>query len=148
MLLLASLLLKTFILLMAPCMKSLFWLVSMLFLAHHVAAGIPAVADDLYAVGSLHGVPVFACVHAVSGHHVPAGIPAFSDVHVVVGSLHEVPVSACVLPCCFWRTLLLLASLLLATFLMLLAPCMKSLFLLVSMLFLAHHEAAWHSCFC
>jgi hypothetical protein len=114
MLLLASLLLATFLMLLAACMKSLFLLVSMLFLARHVAAGIPA----------------------------------FSDVHVVVGSLHDVPVFACVLPCCFWRTLLLLASLLLATFLMLLAPCMKSLFLLVSMLFLAHHAAAWHSCFC
>ncbi len=45
---------------LAPCMKSLFLLVPMLFLAHHVAAGIPAVADLLNAVGSLHEVLVFA----------------------------------------------------------------------------------------
>jgi hypothetical protein len=66
-LLLASLLLATFLMLLAPCMKSLFLIVPMLLLAHHVAAGIPAVGDVLNAVGSLHKVPVFACVHAVSG---------------------------------------------------------------------------------
>ncbi len=84
MLLLASLLLATFLMLLAPCMKSLFWLVTMLFLAHHVAAGIPAVADVPNAVGTLHEVPVFDCAHAV-----------------------------------FWRTLLLLASLLLLKLLLL-----------------------------
>ncbi len=63
----------------------------MLFLAHHVAAGIPAVGDILVSNG-----------------------PCMKSLFLLVTML-------------IWRTMLLLASLLLATFLLLLTPCMKDL---------------------
>jgi hypothetical protein len=69
---------------------------SVLFLAHHVAAGIPAVGDLLNAVGSLHEVPVLLVSMLFPAHHVAAGIPAIGGVLIPVGSMHEVLVLACV----------------------------------------------------
>ncbi len=59
---------------------SLFWIVTILFPAHHVAAGIPAVGDVLVAVGTLHEVTVFPVSMLFLAHHVAAGIPAVADI--------------------------------------------------------------------
>jgi hypothetical protein len=89
-------------------MKSLFLLVSMLFLAHLVAAGIPAVAKVLIPVGSLHEVHVLLVTMLFLAHHVPAGIPAVGVDLNAVCSLHQVPVFACDhavsgAPCSCWH---------------------------------------------